>query len=355
MATSFKTLLPNDIQSTRTKLHESIPLTGTIISGTYSDLNIKNYSHGMFQSVYDYPYLSSSANHIFDMTVGYSSTSDLSGSPGTHVQRGDKIDIYNEIAQVVAGYSSTGNIQGLDHSGSFGTGDSASTMKNIIVFNFARLLTKDQIQIAANGFQMSLGVGAAYATPYSDNLLIQDNNGTNSFTNSPAGRFNTLFATNAGVVTNEACGLIFYDAGIAVLTASVFNSTFNGATDCVMSAQFTPNLDMNELLVTGSISGSCDAIRRRVQNISFNNTTELNSTIYFCRTSFNEFNYSSNPTYITGSKLRVKSVATDDPVSYITTVGLYSPDNELLAVGKVSEPLKKTPSNEYTLRVRLDY
>ena len=209
MATSFKTLLPNDIQSTRTKLHESIPLTGTIISGTYSDLNIKNYSHGMFQSVYDYPYLSSSANHIFDMTVGYSSTSDLSGSPGTHVQRGDKIDIYNEIAQVVAGYSSTGNIQGLDHSGSFGTGDSASTMKNIIVFNFARLLTKDQIQIAANGFQMSLGVGAAYATPYSDNLLIQDNNGTNSFTNSPAGRFNTLFATNAGVVTNEACGLIF--------------------------------------------------------------------------------------------------------------------------------------------------
>ena len=83
MATSFKTLLPNDIQSARTKLHESIPLTGTIVSGTYSDLNIKNYSHGMFQSVYDYPYLSSSANHIFDMTLGYSSTSGISGSAGT--------------------------------------------------------------------------------------------------------------------------------------------------------------------------------------------------------------------------------------------------------------------------------
>ena len=354
MATSFKTLLPNDIQSARTKLHESIPLTGTIISGTYSDLNIKNYSHGMFQSVYDYPYLSSSANHIFDITVGYSSTSGLSGSGGTHVQRGDKIDIYNEMAQVMAGYSSTGNINTFDHSGSFGS-NAVTTMRDVIVFNFARLLTKDQIQISAGGFQMSLGVGAAYATPYSDNLLIQDNNGTNSFSNSPAGRFNTLFATNAGVVANEACGLIFYDAGVAVVTSSVFNKPFNGASDCVMSAQFTPNKDMDEMLVTGSISGSCDAIRRRVQNISFNNTTELNSTIYFCRSSFNEFNYSSNPTYITGSKLRVKNVATDDPVSYITTVGLYSPDNELLAVGKVSEPLKKTPSNEYTLRVRLDY
>ena len=44
-----------------------------------------------------------------------------------------------------------------------------------------------------------------------------------------------------------------------------------------------------------------------------------------------------------------------EPASYITTVGLYSADNELLAVAKLSEPLKKTPSNELTLRVRLDY
>ena len=43
------------------------------------------------------------------------------------------------------------------------------------------------------------------------------------------------------------------------------------------------------------------------------------------------------------------------PVSYITTVGLYSADNELLAVAKVSEPIKKQPDTELTLRVRLDY
>ena len=83
MATSFKTLLGSDVQSTRTKLHEAIPITGTITTGTYSDLNIKNYSHGMYQSVYDYPYLSSSANHIFDITTGYASGSVLSGSKST--------------------------------------------------------------------------------------------------------------------------------------------------------------------------------------------------------------------------------------------------------------------------------
>ena len=89
--------------------------------------------------------------------------------------------------------------------------------------------------------------------------------------------------------------------------------------------------------------------------MTFNNTTELNSTVYFCRANSNEFNYSSNPTYLSSSQIRVKNVSTDNPVSYITTVGLYGANNELLAVGKLSEPLKKTPADEFVLRVRLDY
>ena len=62
-----------DIAKREQLLHESIPITGSLVSGTYgsagvlgSEPNIKTYTHGMFQSVYDYPYLSSSANHIFD-------------------------------------------------------------------------------------------------------------------------------------------------------------------------------------------------------------------------------------------------------------------------------------------------
>ena len=81
----------SDVTTTKTILHEVIPLTGTIVSGTYSDENIKNYAHGMFQSVYDYPYLSSSANHIFDLTVGYDEASPLSGS--TSIQNAKKINM----------------------------------------------------------------------------------------------------------------------------------------------------------------------------------------------------------------------------------------------------------------------
>ena len=76
MANSFKTLLPEDVATTRTLLHEAIPITGTIVSGTYDDENIKYFcSWRMFEAVYDYPFLSSSANHIFDLTVGYASGS----------------------------------------------------------------------------------------------------------------------------------------------------------------------------------------------------------------------------------------------------------------------------------------
>jgi len=90
-------------------------------------------------------------------------------------------------------------------------------------------------------------------------------------------------------------------------------------------------------------------------DVDFNNTIELNSRIYFCRVNHNEFNYSANPTYVSGSKIRVKSNVNDLPVTYITTVGLYSPDNELMAVAKLSEPIRKDPNTELTLRVRLDY
>ena len=111
-----------------------------------------------------------------------------------------------------------------------------------------------------------------------------------------------------------------------------------------------------EAILTGSnIQTNADAIRHRFGN-DFNNTIELNSTIYFCNANHNEFNYSSNPTYLSSSSIRVKSGdAQNAPSSYITSVGLYSADNELLATAKVSEPLKKDPSSTLTLRVRLDY
>ena len=101
--TSYERLdTTNDITTTRTLLHESIPLTGTLVSGTYGtfpdDNNIKNYTHEQFQSVYDYPYLSSSANYIYDLSIGFDESSPMSGSVSI-IQESKKINMYNQMSQ----------------------------------------------------------------------------------------------------------------------------------------------------------------------------------------------------------------------------------------------------------------
>lgn len=352
MASSYKTLLNNDIASTRTMLHEAIPLTGTIVSGTYSDNNIKTYSHGMFESVYDYPYLSSSANHIFDLTVGYSANSSMSGA--SSVQNAKKINIYTQMAQVLAGYDATGSIREFDRDGDLTGGDK---IREAIFVNFTRLLSKDEIK--KESFSFTVYTGSTCVQP-TGALTIQDHGAISSYkVNSPAGEY-ALLTTSSTSDPGFAVGLLYYQAGIAVLTASIFTNPDESIGELYYglrpaAAKYT----MNGALTGSSITGSCGGLRNRLKNISFNNTTELNSTIYFCRANNNEFNYSANPTYLSGangrSEIRVKNSAEDQPVSFITTVGLYSADNELLAVAKLSEPLRKDPNNEFTLRVRLDY
>lgn len=391
MATTFKQLLNNDVTTTRTLLHESIPLTGSIVSGTYNEggssaeTNVKNFSHGLFQSIYDYPYLSSSANHIFDITYGYSNSSPLSSSNNT--QNLDKINIYNQMAQVLVGHDVNGNIREFDQDGNLTGG---TKIQSAFFFNFARLLQKDEIK--KGSFVMEFGAqsdatGSMAGDVFEKRFRVGDFSGSSQYyTNSPAGEYGILYATasdgtaagNTLAHENVPVGLIYYQAGVAVLSGSAFNvsaSVSDGTTVPALGilkgnlpitmqranadnskdvASFSA--DGSQRFVTGSsISGSADMVRNRLYNVSFNNTTELNSTIYFCRAGHNEFNYSSNPSYLKQSQIRVKETTLDQPVSYITTVGLYSATNELLAVAKLSEPLKKTPETELTLRVRLDY
>jgi len=353
MATKFKPIQQNnDVATTKTLLHEAIPLTGTIVSGTYtSDGNIKNYSHGMFQSVYDYPYLSSSANHIFDIAAGYSSKSALSGTSAV-LQQDKKINIYNQMAQVLVGHDSTGSILEFDRAGD--SSDSGTKMREVFFINFSRLITKDEIKKESLTLTFLTGGTPGARTPGAGvgdgtaKVISDYGSSTKYKTNSPAGEYGILYSGSAATA-DTGVGLLYYQAGIAVLTASIFDEKFGPPAGGLDTAS------VNTILSGTNITASCDGVRNAWQDLSFNNTTELNSTIYFCRINHNDFNYSSNPTYLSSSQIRVKAKKTDQPVSYITTVGLYSADKVLMAVAKLSEPLKKTPSNEFTLRVRLDY
>ena len=365
----------DDVTQTRTLLHEVLPLTGTIVSGTYggfrTERNIKNYSHGMFQSVYDYAYLSSSANHIFDITLGYDKTSILSGTTGTIPQQKKKINMYNQFAQLLLGYTGS-TTDGIRKFESDLTLDGVGYLKQAFVISFSRLLTKDQIK--KGSFSIALGTGS-WASPFMNGATsavrtLADVSASVSTTGvqvCDGGEYGLLYDSKEN---NLVKGLIFYQAGIAVISSSVWaqdsrrgGHTAPGVIWSGSTTQFNqphhsaPSVfqDVTASMASSSISSSTDALRHRIQNISYNNTTEINSKIYFCRVPFNAFNYSSNPTYTSGSKIVVKSTTTDMPVSYVTTVGLYNDGGELLAVAKLSEPLRKDPTNDMTIRVRLDY
>ena len=85
------------------------------------------------------------------------------------------------------------------------------------------------------------------------------------------------------------------------------------------------------------------------------------STNYFVRVKNKEFNYSNNPTFVsdgTDSKTKGTIVYQDlinNPRTYITGVGLYDANNELIAIGKVSRPVQKSFDSELLLKVRIDF
>ena len=85
------------------------------------------------------------------------------------------------------------------------------------------------------------------------------------------------------------------------------------------------------------------------------------STNYFVRVKNKEFNYSNNPTFVsdgTDGKTKGTIIYQDlinNPRTYITSVGLYNQNNELLAIGKISRPTQKSFDSELLIKVRIDF
>jgi hypothetical protein len=126
------------------------------------------------------------------------------------------------------------------------------------------------------------------------------------------------------------------------------------------NATFTP-----DLMVSASIDDivdhfmSCRFSSGSLTAQTFQNNTNINSTLLFCRATADEFNYSSNPTYTdTSNRIVVIDEGQEDvqrAFSFITTVGLYDANDNLLAVAKLSRPIEKNDEKDLTVRIRLDF
>ena len=196
--------------------------------------------------------------------------------------------------------------------------------------------------------------------------LTDDSNYTTTTTFTEAGRvYNLITASAAGTkvsstgggtnsdgwsVNSGSYGWLLPDIGTILLNPGALSGSLAaGGIGLAVSRSFDAPGDNNARLFR-AISGSTAA------TFTLNSQETVTSDFIFVRPRSSEFNYSENPSFITGSTGEVLySSFISNPQVYITTVGLYNDNNELLAVAKLSRPLLKDFTKEALIRVKLDF
>lgn len=169
-----------------------------------------------------------------------------------------------------------------------------------------------------------------------------------------AGSRNTSLNANGFTTNVGSYGLLLPDIGTILLNEAALSasSTAGGAgfiSSGSVSASVTPNVTPMASLFL-AISGST------AKTFTLNSQESVTSDFIFVRPRSSEFNYSENPSFITGSTGEVLySSFINNPQVFITTIGMYNDANELLAVAKLSRPLLKDFTKEALIRVKLDF
>lgn len=409
---TFKTISSADIKTTKSVLNQLVDFIEEDVSGSSTRKNYQVFVTGtnvtgdtgvtssLYQTVFDQNYQLQTANELFDLTIGLRSGSSTVDDANTGVDTNgkllftsqslmmrEKVSNYKQYAQLLLGdgtsqffapFSSTTEADGIDEA---------------LFINFKRLFVRDGIK--RETFAMRFYQSASAAQQVEDAALDADGqsnifrgtiSGSVIFTDVGSAANIERSATGGDVGnlvdssnTSQTVGLIFYQQGIAVLDLARITSgsqKMSGSIEAVgnsnnsiimgrtgqgnLNAKFIP-----DFLVSGSIDDVVKHISTvRFQSgsqtfLTFQNNTKINSTLIFCRATADEFNYSSNPTYV-DSEGRI--VVIDEgqeniqkSFSFISTVGLYDANEELLAVGKVSRPIEKNDEKDLTMRIRLDF
>lgn len=324
-------------------------------SASYSPYNFVQYGSGSENYA--------NSEHVFDLTFARYTSSLESATNQEKLQ----YYMYNQFSKMLLGHDVFNNIKKftlLD-----GVVDKNTNLLDYLPYafmiNLSRAQTKDRIRQGTVDIVLKTGNTSYIKLSDSGSILNTGGDGHH---------YSVLHVSNydgASLATTSATssvGFVFYEAGVIVVSPYVFsqNSTETGITGsnisdnlCGIHTSGASYKDSLENLLTNSSADVVNIVKflsDKISKIEYQSVTELNSTIYFCRAFNHEFNYSSNPTYIRDGEIIVKDGDPEEPSrAYITTVGLYSNDNQLLAVAKLSEPILKTKDNELIARVRLDF
>ena len=161
-------------------------------------------------------------------------------------------------------------------------------------------------------------------------------------------------------------GLLYPQHGIAILNGDALDANGQVGSEDDVTRGFGPAFGTNTasleqgnnaVILFNSLSSSNDLVASdKTGGIQARSSEQVKSTYYFVRVKNAEYNYSNNPSFVTGS-LGVLAFASfiKDPQTYITSVGMYNARRELLAIAKLSQPLLKNFTREALIKVKLDF
>jgi len=204
------------------------------------------------------------------------------------------------------------------------------------------------------------------AAPSGETLHLT--NYTASVFPSVAGDYYLVISGSAGVpgesggVAGTVYGYFFPDIATILLYPTKLSASLPGSTGYALSGSSGYYTGIGQGLApssatTANNSGKfLDVLMTNASSFTLRTEQDLNQTQYFCRLFSGEYNFTSNPTFIkSGSELGdLLDNQVGDPSVYITGVGLYNDHNELIAVAKVNEPIKKNFSTEQNFVVKID-
>ena len=227
----------------------------------------------------------------------------------------------------------------------FGSGTNIITGSNFWVLSIERARYKQSLFPGSLNLQISGSGGIINLTDNSQDVQVNTFIGSSrvyqliSGSNGTAG---TL--TNNGYVAGSGSyGLVFPDLGTILINPSALSQSIQ------VNASRSNNSDgLNNQRLFAAISGAA--------SFALNSEETITSDYVFVRARNSEFNYSENPSFISGSTGNViYDNFINQPQVYITTVGMYNDSNDLLAVAKMSRPLLKDFTKEALVRVKLDF
>jgi len=352
----YKKFGPNDVINNRTQIVTSGIWSGDtgslVVNSTYtSSAQVASTSGKYYLDVYNVATSSTAAEVQFSIAYG---DYDGFGAPtlnqdNTSLRPTEAV--YNQFANVLLGAG--------DSYFSVYTGSTAGgyDLKEFYAININRARYKERLDPGNISLKISGSRGIV--------TLIDDSGGTDENVTTSGRVYNLVsgslnIGSTATAVINtytasngQGWGLFYPDMGVILLNPTALSASVDvrlaAAGNSTAGVYHQNNgITSGSVALLKAIEGGASFQARRTENIS--------TSHYFVRANNREYNFSNNPTFVTGSIGQFTWGAFEnDPHVYVTTVGLYDDASELLAVGKISKPVEKTFDKEIAIKVKLDF